>query len=168
MAGDLYLRNPLENRIYKDGSRAKDLGAAITTNPFTFPILDWFIWNDGWNKVPADNSSRIRNWNFLTSITNADPGLGNLKLNAATFATATIIYESFTDGSGSNITERLFTAKAGDTIKLYNAADSTNFAIYTLVSVAQLVYATVTVTYNSSGGALFANNSPIIMQINPT
>jgi len=169
MAGDLYLRTPLENRIYKDGSRAKDLGVVITTNPFTFPIQDWFIWNDGWNKIPADKPSFLSTWNFLTSITNADPGLGNLKHNAVTFATTTALYESFTNGLGGNTTEKLFNVKSGDVIKLYNAADATNFVIFTVnASVTQLVFATIGVTYGSSAGALFVNNTSIVMQVNPT
>jgi len=166
MAGDLYKRHPRENLEYKDGSRAKDLGAAITTNPFPSLSEDWFSWNDGWNKIANDNNSIITNWNFLTSTTNADPGLGNLKFNTAAFATATIIYASFTNASGSITSPGLINLKAGDVIKLYNAADATNFAIYTVSIVTILTFATLTVTYGSSAGSLFTNNAPIIMQLN--
>jgi len=165
MAGDIYKNHPRENLEYCDGSRAKELGAAITTNPFTSLSEDWFSWNDGWNKVGQDKDSLVSKWNFLTAITSTDPGLGNLKLNAVTFATSTIIYASFTNAEGSTVLPAMNGIKAGDVIKFYNASDATNFVIFTVVNVTILVFATITVTYGSSAGSLFSNNGPILMQL---
>jgi hypothetical protein len=161
----LYKREPSLNAVYKDGSRAKDLGAALSTNPFPISTEAYWAWVDGWNKTAIEFTPKRSTMNFNTGTTTIDPGTGQVALNTAAFATATNIKLNFTTIEGSNILQLIDSFVAGEKITLYNKADPTNFAVYTVQSQTVTTYATLAVTYVSSAGSFFTAAQPLVVQI---
>ena len=72
--GRIYKNYPELNLSYNDGSRAKDLGQAITTNPFPISVPSFWAWIDGYNKTVIEVTPKRLPYTFNTGITNVDPG----------------------------------------------------------------------------------------------
>jgi hypothetical protein len=153
------------NGCYKDGSFAKDKGAAITTNPFLISTPPYYAWQDGWNKLSMDKLPTRQDGQFNTGTTAVDPGLGHAAINNAAYALATVINLSLSTLTGVIATQSIIDLPVGTVITLIDAANVANFAQYTLVSTVITTYAAITVTYGSSAGTVFANNLPIVLQV---
>lgn len=163
---ELYKRSPVLNRVYKDGSRQKDLGAAASTNPYPVSAQDWNAWNDGWNKLPVDQVPKRGTMNFVVATTSTEPGLAGLGLNTAAFATVTNVRLNFTTSEGSNIMALINSFVAGERILISNKADPlNNWASYTIQSQTVTTFATLSVTYVGSAGSLFTTGMPLTVAI---
>lgn len=161
----LYKRDADLNRHYKDGSRAKDLGAAISTNPFTVSSEQYFVWQDGWNKIAIELTPGRVNMLFNTAVTATDPGYGQIGFNNAAMASVTSIRVNLTAYRGSDLQEPLTSLKAGDVLKIMDEANPTgNYGTFTVVSRTITTYGTVAVTYSTSAGSMFIANQPIVVQ----
>jgi hypothetical protein len=161
----LYNRNVQLNETYKDGSRAKDLGAAITTNPYPWPSTSHYAWTDGWNKIAIESTPVRLPFVFNTLTTASDPGYGGLGFNNAALASVTTIRFNFNANNGSDIKQYLNDLPAGTNIVITNAADITNTASYVSVSQTITTWGTVAVTYGSSAGSLFLSGASLIAKI---
>ena len=165
----LYNRDPDLTSAYKDGSRAKDLGAAITTNPYPF-IQDlnnsFFAWRDGWNKIAVERVQQrfFEQFNNSTSAV-ADPTAGHMAINNAAYASATAMRFGLLTLNGVTVEQRLRDLPIGTIITAYDAASIANFCTYT-TSAAMVVttFGSVAVTYGSSSGTVFANNASICIE----
>ena len=163
--GRIYKNYPELNLSYKDGSRAKDFGQAITTNPFTISVPSFWAWIDGYNKTAIEVTPKRLPYTFNTGLTNVDPGLGAIGFQAAAFATVNSMRMNITAANGEATSDLIGTFAVGENIIVYNAADITNYVQFTGVSQNIILYATVALNYVASAGAFFSNGMPVIVQV---
>jgi hypothetical protein len=165
----LYMRDPDLNSAYKDGSRAKDRGAAITTNPFTLNQdlnNSFFAWRDGWNKIAVERAQPRFFGQFNNSTSAAtDPTAGHMAINNAAYASATAMRFGLLTLTGVSVEQRLRDLPVGTIITAYDAANVANFCTYTTnAAMVVTTFGTVNVTYGSSSGTVFANNDSIVLE----
>ena len=163
----LYRRNPCLNECYKDGQYAKDIGAAITTNPhsITTDFESHFAWIDGWNKSTIEATPQRFIATFSTTTTATAPATGGIAFNNATIASVTIVKLALLQLTGVTLNPTMADLPVGTSIRVINPADETNFAVFITVSKAITTYEAITVTYDSSAGDLFVDASSVVVSI---
>jgi hypothetical protein len=165
----IYKRDFAFHRIYKDGGYARDKGAVVTTNPYSFTAQQeaFFAWRDGWNRVAIEKTPTLFNGQFNTSVSAAtDPTAGHVGLNNVAFASVTAMRFGLLTLTGVSVEQQLRDMPIGTVVTLYNAADVTNFCTYTTAGASAVTtFAAITVTYGSSSGILFTADAPIVIQV---
>lgn len=98
-----------------------------------------------------------------SSITDADPGNGKLRLNNATVGSVTKIFVDFLDTNGATITSWLDNLSGG-VIKLFSNSAPANFAIFTLTSVTTATgYRKLNVTFIASNGTIGTSTGDLVV-----
>lgn len=98
-------------------------------------------------------------YNYDSSTVAADPGDGDVRLSGSTFATTTDLYFSDLTTNSTDVSALLASLQPGDTIKVQNKEDASNYAIYTVTGPAidNGTWFDVPVSYDSSSGPMFDN-----------
>lgn len=100
-------------------------------------------------------------WKFKTPTADADPGIGNFRLNTGAFATTTKIWVDVIDQSGVDVTILLSSLEAGERLYVQKEDDSTVAGFYTLDSdaVDKTGYYELNVTFVDEGSGGFLSNN---------
>lgn len=104
-------------------------------------------------------------WNWTTATTSA--ATGRVGVNAATWATGTVVNIAKQDSAGADASNALALIKQGHSINLEQTDDATVWAQYTATGpgVDHGAYYSVPVSYVNSAGALPANNRGVTVAI---
>lgn len=108
--------------------------------------------------VPSGGGSVFFSWKFSTTISEADPGVGNFRFNNATPASVTRIYiDSITDG-GINLDNFFSEIKVGEEIAIQQADDPSKLVLAEVTAIIDNTgWWRIDVTVDTSG-TLFTNN----------
>jgi hypothetical protein len=106
-------------------------------------------------------------WSFSTTITDADPGSGNFRLDNATQGSATQIFISNIAANGLNASGILLALSSGDKIYLQESADPTRFheANVTGTPTNATTYVKIPITMLDSGADLRNNRSSFVVLV---
>lgn len=106
-------------------------------------------------------------YDFSTTITEADPGAGFLRLNNASFASVTKVFLDDLTRDGIDIGSILSRMTIGDSIRIQLSSDVDNYASYILTQLPtdNTGWWTLEVSYLVSSGSLFANNADVVATV---
>lgn len=106
-------------------------------------------------------------YNFDTSTVNSDPGSGNLRFDAALFASVNTIYADDFNSGGTDVSLWLANIIQNDRIVIYKRSDSSVFASFSVknISVNAGGYYRIDVTPLSNNNGIFANSTPVLFSV---
>ena len=109
-------------------------------------------------------------WAYDSTLTIADPGAGNFRMNSLNPASPTRIMLSDTDVGGTDIQNILSGLAYGAHFVLRNTEDNTQYRIYTIVGITDNVgWWDLSIDYLAgSGDATITNGTEILIEFNPT
>ena len=145
-------------------------GSTGTTGTSGYSGVSGFSGYSGKSGFSGIYSASCSEYAFNTSTTNADPGSGKLAFDNAAFASITKIYIDTTDRNSNNISLWIASWVSSSSFNKMlirvslEGSDTTNFVLLRMSNVvANSGYDTLTVTYVTGAGSMFANNANIII-----
>lgn len=112
--------------------------------------------------LPSGSAAKGRTWTFSTTITDADPGNGFMRLNNATQASATQAFIDNLAFSGVNLSSVLLALRAGDRIYFQESATPSRYHLYRVTDrpVDGTGYVKLPIA-SVSGGSALRNNKKV-------